>query len=509
MNPKCLALQSIVELNPKLDDLVTVSCTSCKTVYTKKFKYVIKCCRNRNSTYFCRRCSNRLIQSSEKTRTKIAEKKKENNSHKRNDQLDRFEKFVNKANDKYDNKYDYSKAKYTRINYKIEIICPIHGSFWQTPDSHLRINHGCPKCGSESSKAIQSIKKSLKLDEFISKANRIHGDYDYNNAVLSNCQNKIEIICPTHGSFWQTPNKHIHGQKPNGYPKCSTVVSREHDIILNLLRNHNINFILNDKEIINPYELDIYIPDYNLAIEINGCYWHGVRVDNYNLHNIIKNRHAFKYDLCSNKNIQLLQFWDYEINNYLEIVENIILSKLNIVGKIYARECTITKLGNNTTNNFFNKSHLQGHRNANVIYGLLLENDIQCALSISKHPKFDWEIIRFANKLNHKTIGGFSRLLKRFIKDYNPKQILTFADRRISTGNVYMKNGFEYFGSTSPNYFYYNRSGLLSRQQCQKNKLHRFLESYDETKSETMNMLVNNYVKVFDAGHHKFVMNFN
>ena len=190
------------------------------------------------------------------------------------------EKFIEKAIKKYGNKYDYSKVEYKGYNIKVCIICPEHGEFWQTPDVHLHKN-GCPKCGLELMKKSltktteQFIKEARKIhgnkydyskvnyidghtkvciicpehgefwqeptkhttgkksgcpqcainkfkdttESFINKAKNVHGDkYDYSKVEYVNSQTKVCIICPEHGEFWQTPNKHLIGR---GCPKCA------------------------------------------------------------------------------------------------------------------------------------------------------------------------------------------------------------------------------------------------------------------------------------------------
>lgn len=44
--------------------------------------------------------------------------------------------------------YDYSKTVYVNNNTQVEIICPIHGSYFQLPRNHISAKCGCPKCGS-------------------------------------------------------------------------------------------------------------------------------------------------------------------------------------------------------------------------------------------------------------------------------------------------------------------------------------------------------------------------
>lgn len=54
--------------------------------------------------------------------------------------------FANQAKEIHGEKYNYENVDYQGLSVKIEIICPIHGKFYQLPNSHLRGN-GCEKCG--------------------------------------------------------------------------------------------------------------------------------------------------------------------------------------------------------------------------------------------------------------------------------------------------------------------------------------------------------------------------
>ena len=122
------------------------------------------------------------------------------------------EEFIKKANIKHNNKYNYSKTIYNLSRIKVCIICPEHGEFWQTPNDHLS-GYGCPECGKIS-------KKKYTLDIFKKKAQEIHGNrYDYSKVNYTGMNNKVCIICPEHGEFFQTPNNHINNKK--GCKKCA------------------------------------------------------------------------------------------------------------------------------------------------------------------------------------------------------------------------------------------------------------------------------------------------
>ena len=169
--------------------------------------------------------------------------------------------FINKSKKTHGNKYDYSKVEYNGIFKKVCIICPKHGEFWQTPHSHLH-GSGCPKCSHEK---IQDITKQCS-NEFIEKSQKIHGNkYDYFKVAYKNAITKVCIICPKHGEFWQTPNKHLNGQ---GCPKCKE--SSLEEKIRVCLEQHNINY--QQEKCFTHYNrrFDFYLPDYKTVIECQG-----------------------------------------------------------------------------------------------------------------------------------------------------------------------------------------------------------------------------------------------
>ena len=72
-----------------------------------------------------------------------------------------FEYYLLKFQKIHKNKYDYSNTVYVDSLTKINIICPVHGEFWQLPYDHS-VGHGCPKCANQQSKAENEIVEFLK-----------------------------------------------------------------------------------------------------------------------------------------------------------------------------------------------------------------------------------------------------------------------------------------------------------------------------------------------------------
>ena len=124
------------------------------------------------------------------------------------------ETFIEKAKAIHGDKYDYSLVDYKNAKTKVKIICPVHGVFEQTPNSHLN-GRGCSKCKPDKI----SKKLSFTTEEFIKKAKEVHGDkYDYSLVDYKGICEKVKIICPTHGIFEQFPNNHINQKQ--GCPVC-------------------------------------------------------------------------------------------------------------------------------------------------------------------------------------------------------------------------------------------------------------------------------------------------
>ncbi len=121
--------------------------------------------------------------------------------------------FIKKAREVHGDKYDYSKVEYVKSKEKVNIICPEHGEFSQTPQKHL-YGQGCPQCGN---------KPKITTEEFIKKAREVHGDrYDYSKVVYVDAQTDVCIICRQHGEFWQRPSHHTDGR---GCKKCATEIT--------------------------------------------------------------------------------------------------------------------------------------------------------------------------------------------------------------------------------------------------------------------------------------------
>jgi glutaredoxin len=156
------------------------------------------------------------------------------------------EEWIEKALLVHGDWYDYSKVVYMGARTKVCIICPIHGEFWQLPSIHLS-GQGCPHCGFEKRK--KNRKKSQ--EQLIKDFKEVHGDwYDYSKVEYINNRTKVLIICPIHGEFWQTPNKHLSGR---GCPKCANRNVTNEEFIEKVVKKHGDWYDYSKVEYTNAY----------------------------------------------------------------------------------------------------------------------------------------------------------------------------------------------------------------------------------------------------------------
>ena len=124
------------------------------------------------------------------------------------------DKFIKEASELHNNKYDYSKLNYISAKENIIIVCPIHGDFEQTPNSHLN-GSGCRNCANEKVKERMSIPWNIYKED-LQKINE--NKYNYSKVIWKGVDIDIIVVCPIHGDFEIRPADHKRGR---GCQKCS------------------------------------------------------------------------------------------------------------------------------------------------------------------------------------------------------------------------------------------------------------------------------------------------
>jgi hypothetical protein len=224
--------------------------------------------------------------------------------------------------------------------------------------------------------------------------------------------------------------------------------------------------------------------------------------------------HLDKTNACKNHNIRLLHFYDVEIDNKFDIVGSKILSAIGITPvRIFARNTTVSQPDQLQKRDFLCKNHIQGNDNSKLFFSLVYAGEICAVMTFGKRKitgsGAGWELIRYASKTNTTIVGGFSKLLTyatpHLIK-YGAKMLFTYADIRLSVGNLYERTGFNHKHNSAPCYWYFKlpNNTLLHRSGFMKHKLCKKLEYYDDNKTEWQNMKDNNYDRIWDCGQMVF-----
>lgn len=286
----------------------------------------------------------------------------------------------------------------------------------------------------------------------------------------------------------------------------STTRSAYENMIETLLNSIGVVHIKNTKKIIPPLQLDFYVPEKQLAIEVGSMYFHCERSSNRG-----KNYHHQKWAECQAKGITLLQYFDDDLLQKWPIVESKIKRLCQIpLPVIGARKTNIkiNEISPRIERDFLTRFHLQGPNTCRThVSSAHVGEKIVAILSI-KVKGLNAEIVRYAVENTNSYPGLFSKMLKHFlISTKFAGTIYSFSDNRHSNGNLYQQSGFQLEKVTPPGYCYTkNYLEKTNRLQFQKHKLiskFKLLPEYHSL-SEWQIMQSLGYDRLWDAGQSKW-----
>lgn len=291
--------------------------------------------------------------------------------------------------------------------------------------------------------------------------------------------------------------------------------SYEEKDLLNFITSLYKGKVETNSKILDGKEIDIYLPDLSLGVEFNGNYWHSdIHVD--------ANYHDNKSNIADSMGINLVNVWEDEWRDPVkkEITKSMLMYKLGLSNKVYARKTTIKSITNTQAKNFYSENHIQGGNNVHGIsYGLFKDSVLMSAMTFSKSrydSKYEFELLRFANKIGYTVIGGASKLLKHFEVTVRPHSIMSYSNRNFSkTGDksLYYLLGFHFIKHTKPMYMWVNSytCDKLSRYQTQVSKLRKYpdFRSVNPKETEYEYMRKKGYVKVSMVGNDLYVKEYD
>jgi hypothetical protein len=359
--------------------------------------------------------------------------------------------------------------------------------------------------GKDENSYIECKECNVKFEKLTTRHLAMHGLTTDEYKV----KHGVDILCSKKLSEWHQNHYKNNIEEIN---KNSFFSKAELELIA-FLDEHHIPVLHKDRDLIYPNEVDILLPVHNIAIEYDGLYYHsefsGKKTRQYHLN---------KTKQCEDKGITLIHIFEDEWTFKKDIVKQRLL---HIAGKseykTYARKCTVKEITATVKNAFINRYHIQGEDKSKVNIGLYDERDelvsvmtfssMRQALGHKNDNDKHFELSRFATKGN--VIGAASKLMQFFIRNYQPKQIISYADRRWTSGikeTLYDKIGFKKVGETSPNYWY--TKGYHKRSHRFNFTKHKIVSKLggDAALTEVQNMVNMGWDRIWDCGSFKYQM---
>lgn len=351
---------------------------------------------------------------------------------------------------------------------------------------------------SEFNKRIEdNFIKILKRDGYIDKGYKYIKHISKTNHLLE---------CPYCGQqFVSSTDSSYNNRRRLGQEICTICnpiqkgySAAEKDLLSYVSSIYSGTIVENDRSAIAPYELDIYLPDLNLAIEYNGLYWHSdeQKPNNY---------HHMKSDLCKEKGVHLIHVFEDDWVNKQSIIKSVISNFVNntVNRRIYARKCEIRAISDKTLiNDFLVSNHLLG-RTTFISYcvGLYYNDELVSLITMHllKKAERKWELNRYAIKNGVTIIGGAERLLKHIIQTIDYSSIITYNDNSIFRGLVYKRLGFQYVRTNAPNYMFIQGDCL---ERFPKQTIRKWNVGYSREMEQQLGLH-----RVYNAGNDVYILN--
>ena len=394
------------------------------------------------------------------------------------------EEFSKRLQEKFNNVVVPYLDEYVDTSTPMTFKCTTCGAeFKRKPNTFLcgHLDGACPNC----TKQKQSERRTKTIEEFIEEAKMLYGEdaFDFSKTTYTKSDEKVRIKCNSCGKYFEKEaNSFLQGFGCPYHHLSRSIL--EEEIFEYVSSIYDGEILSNDRKILSGLELDIYIPTLKLGIEFDGLFWHCEDVKG-------KDYHIKKTEMCEHAGIRLIHIfedeWRYKKDIWKSILKNIIIGDNQ---KVHARKCEIREVSSKDASAFLEENHIQGKCGSSVRYGLYKNDKLVSLMTFGKsrhfvgNGKHQYELLRFCSLKGVTVVGGASKLFTHFIKEHDPQDVISFADRRWSVGNLYDKLGFRLYNRSKPNYYYitgtkrtnrfnYRKSVLVERYGCPKDMSER------------------------------------
>lgn len=409
------------------------------------------------------------------------------------------EEFKAKARETSHNRYGYDNpAKSPKIQAKIaDTMLKHHGV------SHYNESWDYRKSVMTNPERVEDWKSFLSdPEQYVS----MHFDHKPNYKELS------EVLGVNDSSI------QVHLARMGKTELVQYTLSYVEDEVIDILKgiNPTMQIVRHNREIIKPYEIDIYLPEYRIGIEVNPTSTHNSSFGAYGRDvPTAPSYHRMKSDMCRQQGVFLFHIFGYEWSHKRAVIISMLRNLIgNNVNKIYARKCELKEVPGKEAYDFLRNNHRQGAVHSKVRYGLYYQGELVSLMTFGKmrntlgtgHQNLTdcWELVRFCNKLDTSVVGGASRLFTRFVKEYTPERVRSFSDCAHTRGGLYATLGFKEVARNSESYVWVDvlTNKAYSRVVAQKHNIQSFFKdpTIDLSKTERGIMESHGYARVYDSG---------
>ena len=377
-----------------------------------------------------------------------------------------------------------------------EVRCDKGHIFRPPRDRIMYADTWCPYCAGVARHTIEFVREELAKE-----------GYTVLSEEYVNAKDKLLVLCPKEHEYEVSWDSFNGGSR---CPRCTVNTSyQEIDLresILSLAPNEKV--VLNSRSIIPPYELDLYFPDKNLAIEYCGLYWHSEKAGGKDKH-----YHREKYNLSLSKGIRLITIFEDEWINYRDVVLSRILSALGVNKRLFARKLKCLEINNKEANDFYIKYHLQGKTSCIKSWGLFDNDILVSCLTVGRLSRYHasnggkyLELKRMASIPYVNIVGGFSRLFsaaKKYLDTTEFEGIKSYCDSRYANPfkPIYEQLGFVLISETK-----YTPHYILDRYRFRNQKLAKTELEKTSNKTEWELRSEQGYDRIWDVGHKTFFL---
>ena len=275
----------------------------------------------------------------------------------------------------------------------------------------------------------------------------------------------------------------------------------------NLFTKFNIKFA-------REFGLDVFSYDFkidNILLEVNPSYTHnstkGVIFKNSSKSQnsgLPIDYHISKLRLARENGFRCIHVWDWD--DIYKVI-NLLLPKQ----KLYARKLELREISKKECDEFLNLYHLQNTCRGQIVrYGLYKDNQLIQIMTFGKpryNKNYEWELLRLCTHKDYKVVGGSERLWKHFLREQNPKNVISYCDNSKFSGEVYERLGMklESFGGPSCNWS--KGKQRITQNLLNQQGVDRLIGTNDGKGTSNRDIMIREgWAEVYDCGQSTYIL---